>query len=501
MQANEADKPETHPPEPFRCPMLRVVLFALAIAAFGGGVCAQELDREDPLSPEVDFILRPSQDPESGSDEFWQQQLEPDVPPRIDAPIGPPLAGPTGGEPIGPALAGPVPAPPEEQPPPVRAEEEADPFAPTGLRLGTFVIRPSIEVGVTATDNAGGGPAGEGAVGWVVEPEVIIRSEDERHELEAILRGEAIFYNEEEFNDREAEARLRGRYDLTSRTSLETELAYTSSLESFTDPDTPEAAAKRPGVETFDAALGITQRFGRLSVGARGFVEREVHEDVTLVGGGSAARDELDNTEYGLRLRTAYLISAALTPFADAAIGRRDFDREVDSSGLERSSVWGELRGGLAVDLGSRLRGEVAIGYRREDLEDNALDDIDAFIADAAIVWSPRRLTELRLDLSTETRPTTLPGASAAILYAGTLTLAQRISPRWRAEIGAGIDHERFVGAERQDTIYAAFAGLSYAFNRTVSLKASYSYERTESDDPGGNADANVVGVRVRIQR
>jgi hypothetical protein len=97
--------------------MLRSALFALAIVASAGGAGAQQLDVEDPLAPDIDFILRPSQDAESGSDEFWQQQLEPDPPPPIDAPIGPPMAGPTGQEPIGPALAGPNPPPPEETPP------------------------------------------------------------------------------------------------------------------------------------------------------------------------------------------------------------------------------------------------------------------------------------------------------------------------------------------------------------------------------------------------
>jgi hypothetical protein len=107
----------------------------------------------------------------------------------------------------------------------------------------------------------------------------------------------------------------------------------------------------------------------------------------------------------------------------------------------------------------------------------------------------------VRLNLSTDTRPTTLTDASASILYSGTLTVARRITPRFTVEVGAGLDHERFVGAGRNDTTYSAFAGVSYAFNKVVSLKASYEYERTERGDSSPTTDANVVGVRVRIQR
>ena len=49
-------------------------------------------------------------------------------------------------------------------------------------------------------------------------------------------------------------------------------------------------------MQDFDASLGATQRFGRLTVGLTGEVERSVHDDVELEGGLTASRAELDNT-------------------------------------------------------------------------------------------------------------------------------------------------------------------------------------------------------------
>ena len=51
---------------------------------------------------------------------------------------------------------------------------------------------------------------------------------------------------------------MKGRYDLTSRTSLEGEVGYSYTLDRFTDPDTPENATERPPVHDFDAILGVT---------------------------------------------------------------------------------------------------------------------------------------------------------------------------------------------------------------------------------------------------
>jgi hypothetical protein len=367
------------------------------------------------------------------------------------------------------------------------------------MRVGPFVIRPSIEIGVSATDNVRGGADKTGAVGLVVAPDITISSADERHEFEAVFRGAAIFYEEDEFDEQEAEARARLRYDLTTQTAVHSEAFYTHFLEDFTDPDTPGAAAERPAVHDFGGALGVEQRFGRLSTLVSGFAERALHEDVPLTGGGTASRKELDNTEYGMRLRTSYATGGSVAPFTEIAGGRRDFDQEVDDS--ERSSLWGELRGGLLIDRGSKLSGEISAGYRHEDLEDGRLEDMQVFLANAAILWSPRRLTEVRFDLGTDTLTTSVAGVSGSILYSGVLTVAQRLTSRISVEGGAGLAYERPVGDDWREWTFTGFAGAAYSFTRMASLQARYIYERTESSESGGDSDAHEVSLRIRLQR
>jgi hypothetical protein len=473
--------------------------FALLVAALLSGASAFAQDAAQNVGSTVDFMLRPTQ-PADGSDDFWRDQLRADEP--DDGTIGPPLAGPTGDEPIGPPLAGPAPPEPEEPVRrPRRPEDEPDLFAATGIRIGTFVIRPAIEVGVNVSDNPAEEHEKEAGIGLIVAPEINIRSEDERHEIEADLRGEAIVYGDEELNERDAEARLRARYDLTSRTSVEAELGYDYSLDRFTDPDTPEAAVERPPVETYSAALGVTQRAGRIAFTLMGTIEHEKNDDVELADGGTASREELDNTEYGLEVRTSYEASLALRPFVAGAGGRRTFDQKEDDSGFERSSSWGELRGGILVDFGAKLSGEASLGYRYEDLDDDRLEDLNGVVAAAAILWSPRRLTDVRFELSTEVQPTSIPDASGSMLYAGELSVARRLGPRLRAEVGADVEYERFVGLDRHDWTFGGFAELAYAFNRTASVLARYAYEATRSTDADADTDENVVSVRVRIQR
>jgi hypothetical protein len=470
--------------------MPRIAILAIVIALRVDGVLAQE----EPAA--IDFMLRPTQD--AAENDTWSTTGGPEEPAILGS-IGLPLAGPTGAEDVGLPLAGPNPAP-SEVPARQGTPRNDDPFAATGMRLGSFILRPAIEFGVSASDNPAETSDGDGAIGALIAPELNISSEDELYAVEADLRGAAILYGDDELDEREAEATVRARYELTESASLDAALRYTYDLDRYSDPDTPAAAIERPPVHDLFSSLGFAQRFGRLSLGAAGEVERSIHEDVDLSGGGTASREELDNTEYGLRLRAAYEATPALSPFAEVAAGRREFDQQLDDSGFARSSDWGELRGGILVDFGDKLSGEAALGYRFEDLDDDRLDDIDAVVASAAILWSPRRLTDVRFELSTDVQPTSVADSSGSVLYSGTLSVARRLGARFRIEAGGGLDHERFVGIDRRDDTWFGYGEFGYALSRYASLTARYGYETTLSTDDSVESDEHVVSVRVRLQ-
>src|SRR5206468_11534326 len=70
---------------------------------------------------------------------------------------------------------------------------EDDPFAAAGIKLGTFVFRPTLEQGLTATSNADNSSAGRSAV--LSETALRFFATSDWRENSAVVDGYGIFRN------------------------------------------------------------------------------------------------------------------------------------------------------------------------------------------------------------------------------------------------------------------------------------------------------------------
>jgi len=132
-------------------------------------------------------------------------------------------------------------------------------------------------------------------------------------------------------------------------------------------------------------------------------VERDEFQSSDLGGGIVQNEGDQNNTEYRATARVGYEVSPAITPFVEGAYAIRDFDQESDRNGNDRDSDIFELRGGVEIDLGEKLNGEIALGYVNEKFDDPLLEDLDAFTINGQLNWSPERDTQIALTLGTTT--------------------------------------------------------------------------------------------------
>ncbi|MET0169533.1 MAG: outer membrane beta-barrel protein [Aliihoeflea sp.] len=377
-----------------------------------------------------------------------------------------------------------------------------DPFAPVGLRLGTFELFPSIEQGIGWTSNADGGADGDEAFYSETTARFDLRSDWSRHET--VLTGFGILRRDIGGAEiRDVEAGLDGalRLDLSDGYEARAAFGYLHRPESATAPDTVEGAVSRPDRDTLSGELGIAREVARLRLGVTAAATRDTFSDAELPDGTVISQADRDSTLAVLRLRTGYEISPALIPFAEIEAGRRVYDNEIDAAGFRRSADRVALRGGIGIDIAEKWRGEAFAGWLWENPDDDALDSVSGLELGGNLAWSPLRGTIVDLNALTSVEGATSPGASGSLLYAVNLAVTRELRANLTGTAGLGLDYRDYANSSAHDLTWSGQLALTWWFNRYLALTGRARYENFTSSVDGRDSDTTSVFVGLRAQR
>ncbi|MHB2263897.1 outer membrane beta-barrel protein [Aliihoeflea sp. PC F10.4] len=375
------------------------------------------------------------------------------------------------------------------------------PYAPVGMRLGTFDFFPSIEQGLGWTSNADGGTDEESAFYSETVGRFELRSDWSRHE--AALNGFGIWRRDIDGADiDDFEAGLDGELllDLADGYEGRAAFGYLRRPESATAPDTVEGAISRPDRDTLTGEVGIAREVARLRLGLTGAVTRDTFSDAELADGTVVSQEDRDSTLAAVRVRAGYEMSPALIPFAEVEAGRRTYDNRIDAAGFERSADRYALRGGIAIDIAEKWRGEAFIGWLWENPDDAALDRVSGFEIGGDLAWSPQRGTVVDLTALTTVEGATAPGASGSLLYAANLSVTRELRANLTGTAGIGLDYRDFANSSAHDLTWSGQVALTWWFNRYLGLTSRARYEKFTSSD-GRDSDTASVFVGLRAQR
>ncbi|TPM33036.1 hypothetical protein FJ958_09815 [Mesorhizobium sp. B2-3-5] len=379
---------------------------------------------------------------------------------------------------------------------------EDDPFAATGVRWGSFTIRPTIEQGLTATTNGDSSSAGTSAL--LSETALRFSAVSDWRENSATIDGYGLFRETVSgYPVHNGQGRIEGQFniDLDNELRAIAKLGYEAVPETASSPNAIAGVSTQPLRQTIDGSLGIEKAVGKMQYTLTGAVSHDFYGDAKLSDGTSLSQKDQDSTLYTATLRTGYEISPALTPFTEVELGRRIYDQHIDNEGFERSSTRFGARAGLQLDMGEKLSGEFSAGWLREALDDKSLEPISGATVNADLKWSPERGTTIGLTGKTTVETTTTPGESGDILYSGRLTAERHIRANLTGNAALGLDWRDYIGIDGHDRILSAEAGLTWWLNRYAGLTSRVRTEKLTSNLPGRDYTANSIYLGVKVQR
>ena len=382
-----------------------------------------------------------------------------------------------------------------------RAAED-NPYAPLGIRAGTFVFTPTLEQGVSWSSNASSSPNGRSAVMSETGLRLNGVSDWSRHSLS--LQADGTYRKSisgEPIDEMEGGARGDLRLDLGSGFSAQLGLGYRLSPESASAPDAIEGVSSRPLRHTFTGSAGISREMGRLMLGLTGNVARNIYGDAELIGGGTLSQKDRNSTLATVALRAGYEISPALRPFVEGEIGRRIYDNTIDAAGYERSADRYGLRAGVEFEMSEKLRGELSAGWLSERPDDDRLASISAPTIAGNVAWSPIRGTTVELNGSTTVESTSRVGETGSVLYSGSLAVSRELRANLTGRALVGLDWRDYSGTSDNELVLRGEASLTWWMNRYAGVTGRARHEIQRSSVADRDYDATSLYLGMTFQR
>jgi len=380
-----------------------------------------------------------------------------------------------------------------------------DPYEALGIKAGSFLILPAVELSAGYDANPQHAPGGAASSYFVIAPELHVRSDWSSNSLTADIIGSYTDYENDSFqpslNHPYLNAKVDGRLDVTRATQILLESRAIVTTDNPGSPNISAGLAKLPIYTTLGGTLGVAQQFNRLDVSVKGTFDRSTEQNSELTDGESASNDYRAFDQYAGILRVGYEIDPGFKPFMEVDEDTRIHDSPVDIFGENRNSNGSSAKVGGDFDVFGSLTGEMAIGYLERDYHDPTLPNIVGTTLDGSLIWQATGLTTAKLTAASEVTESILQGVSGAFSRDVSIEVDHAFR-RWliaNAQLGYGRDE--YVGLARDDNRYFAATGLTYKMNRMMQLKGELRHDWLTSSQVGNAYQSTSVLLTLRLQR
>lgn len=384
---------------------------------------------------------------------------------------------------------------------PAPVQRETDPYAPLGIRRGSFILFPELELGGVYSSNvASVSPSGPDDFGLRIAPKIALRSDWSRHALAIEAQSESIFWDEyQQQNVNNASAAISGRVDIRSTTTLDLTAGAGLSQSTVSDIEVPDQAQSPRNDYAYNVQARLTHQMGRIIAQATAAATWFKFGDVDLGALGIEDNEDRDYVAPSAGLRVGYQMSAALQPFAEVTYSPRIHDQNIDRNGLKRDSQGVVVRAGLSINDGAMWSGEVAARYEYRDYEDVLLSNQSALGMDANLIWNPSDITSIVFSAASQIEESSDPLVAGATTWSAGALVTHQLRDNLTAEAGVSVGKTDYDGVA-DETVVVTTLGFAYAIHREIQLIAGYEFTAQNPGDAGSYEEHRLSsGVRFQL--
>lgn len=362
-------------------------------------------------------------------------------------------------------------------------------YDPVGIRTGSFLFSPQVQVGAGGTNNVFLSPQNERSDAYAYfAPSVEMASDFNRDEIRATasaLLGR--YFDNSRRNQNAYNMRVLGRKDIGDAYSVTGEAQYSRIYES-------------PSTGAIDPTTAVLSDYKRSYLSLRGRYASGQFQAILAIDRTSFTFDGVelaDGTFFDQRSRdqvmgriageVQYALSPSMSIYGQASGSRIDYSTRLGAQ-ENRDSEGFRVIGGINFDLAGLMRGKVGVGYIERNYKAGIYQDASGFSAEAQVEFFPTELTTVGIALSRTLRDTNISTAGSGFFdNAARLSIDHELLTNLLLGAVGEFRRQVYVGTDQRASFYR-FAGTStYYANRDIALRGLVQYQHRGVDGLANN--------------
>lgn len=374
-------------------------------------------------------------------------------------------------------------------------------FDAIGLRAGSFLVYPKIEISAAYEDNIFALPTNEQDDTVVsLAPSIAAVSQWSRHELQGFARANAYRYADFGAQDSETySVGASGRLDVQRGTFLKLAISHDNLVEPRSSASSPQNAGEPVNYEQTSIDLGASHELNRLRLRGDLRFRDYKFEDTQSFAGTPIDESYRDNQSWEGQARADYALSPALAIYGVVGASQWDFAAPTVPGDVGRSAEGKQAAIGADFELTRLARGQAQIGYMQQEFDDPRVGDVDGLALLAKVEYTPTELLTLTFNAERSVQATGVIGAGGVLRTTGGVQADYEL--RRNLILSGKVQRlaDDYQGFDREDGVWTGMAGAYYLINRRLGVNVIYNYYNQDSSGALAGPDFAINRIQVGL--
>jgi hypothetical protein len=387
-------------------------------------------------------------------------------------------------------------------------------YDPLGIRLGSFMLRPSLDLAEQYDGNIyGSNSVIRSDAITLLTPALDLTSNWNNEAVGLHAEGDIAKharYTADDTNN--AIVQLDGRLDIFHDQVLSLSAGYQALHEDRSSPDSIAAAEQVGGGSfgryptPFDVATGrlaYVYAPSRLGLEFDADFNGYSFANVPANNGRLEINSDQNREEYTFGPKISYTIDPDYTVFFQFEGDVRSYDTTRDASPFhyKRSSSGYDAVAGSEFDIDRLITGQFYIGWQDQNYADPRLSAISGLRFGGSVLWNVTQLTSIRVQASRDVEETIIIGSSGLLDTTAQVSVEHELFRNILVTLGVSYDNANYQGALKQvDNSVGLNGSVRWLLNSNLSVGLTVDYTTRSSSVMIDRFDRDQVGIDIKGQ-